>query len=228
MVSLDDAVVARIDRHGQRFEILVDPDGVQHWKDDSDGVDILTLLAVEEVWTSAREAERVSEEDLEKAFDTTELATIVEHILTKGSIQLTTQQRREMTEQKRKRLVTAIVEAAVDPKTGLPHPAIRVDQALEEAKYLIDPFKSDHLLYQEAVKVLRPVIPLSFEECKMAIKVPHHAYGSASRLLRGITQQEEWTSDGSWVAVIEIPRARREAILGRLAKISADVESRDL
>ncbi len=228
MVSLDDAVVARIDRHGQRFEILVDPQGVQNWKDNPDEVDLLTLLAVEEVWTSAREAERVSEEDLEKAFDTTELATIAEHILAKGSIQLTTQQRREMTEQKRKRLVTAIVEAAVDPKTGLPHPAIRVDQALEEAKYLIDPFKSDHLLYQEAIKVLRPLIPLSFEECKMAVKVPHHAYGPASRLLRGSTQQEEWTSEGSWVAVIEIPRARREAILGRLAKISPDVESRDL
>lgn len=228
MVSLDDAVVARIDRHGQRFEILVDPEGVQSWKDNSEEIDILSLLAVEEVWASAREAERVSEEDLEKAFDSTELATIVEHILTKGTIQLTTQQRRAIVEQKRKRLITAVVEAAVDPKTGLPHPATRVGQALEEAKYLIDPFKSDNALYQEAIKVLRPVIPLSFEECKMAIKVPHHAYGSASRLLRGITQQEEWTSDGSWVAVIEIPRARREAILGRLAKISADVESRDL
>ena len=228
MVSLDDAVVARIDRHGQRFEILVDPEGVQCWKDDSKDIEILSLLAVEEVWASAREAERVSEEDLEKAFESTELAIIVEHILTKGTIQLTTQQRRAIVEQKRKRLITAIIEAAVDPKTGFPHPATRVDQALEEAKYLIDPFKSDNALYQEAVKVLRPMIPLSFEECKMAIKVPHHAYGSASRLLRGITQQEEWTPDGSWVAVIEIPRARREAILGRLAKISADVESRDL
>ncbi|HJN55552.1 MAG TPA: ribosome assembly factor SBDS [Candidatus Poseidoniales archaeon] len=228
MVSLDDAVIARIDRHGQRFEILVDPEGVQRWKESAEEIEILSLLAVEEVWTSAREAERVPEADLEKAFGSTDLAVITDHILAKGNIQLTTQQRKEMVEQKRKRLIVAIVEAAVDPKTGLPHPATRIDQALDEVKYLIDPFKSDNILYQEAVKILRPVIPLSFEECKMAIKVPHHAYGPASRLLRGSTQQDEWTPDGSWVAVIEIPRARRDVILGRLAKISSDVESRDL
>ena len=188
----------------------------------------LSLLAVEDVWASARDAERVSEVELEKAFESTDLAIIAEYILTKGTIQLTTQQRRAMVEQKRKRLITAIVEAAVDPKTGLPHPAVRISQALDEVKYLIDPFKSDNTQYQEAVKKLRPAIPLSFEECKMAIKVPHHAYGPASKLLRTVTQQEEWTPDGSWVAVIEIPRARREVILGRLTQISADVESRDL
>ena len=40
MVSLDDAVTARLERGGSRYEILVDPELVQAWKDDSESVDL--------------------------------------------------------------------------------------------------------------------------------------------------------------------------------------------
>ena len=34
MVSLDDAVIARLEKGGSRYEILVDPDLVDAWKED--------------------------------------------------------------------------------------------------------------------------------------------------------------------------------------------------
>ena len=38
MVSLDDAVLARWEKGGSRYEILVDPDLVQKWRNNPDSV----------------------------------------------------------------------------------------------------------------------------------------------------------------------------------------------
>ena len=53
MVSLDDAVTARLERGGARYEILVDPELVQSWKDDPESVELSELLAAEEIWSDA-------------------------------------------------------------------------------------------------------------------------------------------------------------------------------
>ena len=45
MVSLDDAVTARFERGGARYEILVDPELVQLWTDDPGSVQLSDLLA---------------------------------------------------------------------------------------------------------------------------------------------------------------------------------------
>ena len=57
MVSLDDAVIARLEKGGSRYEILVDPELVDAWKEDHTSVDIDDLLAVSEVWTDSRNGE---------------------------------------------------------------------------------------------------------------------------------------------------------------------------
>ena len=56
MVSLDDAV-ARLEKGGKRFEILVDPDLVELWKQNPEGVSMDDLLAVDEIWSDARAGE---------------------------------------------------------------------------------------------------------------------------------------------------------------------------
>ena len=45
MVSLDDAVLARLEKGGSRYEILVDPDLVDNWKEDRESVELGELLA---------------------------------------------------------------------------------------------------------------------------------------------------------------------------------------
>ena len=96
MVSLDDAVLARLERGGSRYEILVDPVLVEAWKEDPDSVALSDLLAVEEVWSDAKAGDRPTSDALEGAFGSTELATCVDRILRDGSIQLTTEQRKHI------------------------------------------------------------------------------------------------------------------------------------
>ena len=54
MVSLEDAVIARLEYYGERFEILVDPDLASDLKRGED-IQIEEILAVEEVLKMLRE-----------------------------------------------------------------------------------------------------------------------------------------------------------------------------
>ena len=62
MVSLDDAVTARLERGGARYEILVDPELVQTWKEDPESVELSELLAAEEIWSDAKAGDRPTSE----------------------------------------------------------------------------------------------------------------------------------------------------------------------
>jgi len=108
MVSLDAAVLARYEYGGKRYEILVDPDLVEAFRQDPDSVDIDDFLATDEVWHDARGGDRPTEEAIESTFETQEINEIAKIILEKGNIQLTTNQRKEMVEQKRQMIIQEI------------------------------------------------------------------------------------------------------------------------
>ena len=86
MVSLDDAVLARLEKGGSRYEILVDPLLVEEWKSDKESVQISDLLAIEEVWSDARAGERPGRRISQKTFGTSDISICASIILEKGSI----------------------------------------------------------------------------------------------------------------------------------------------
>ncbi len=94
MVSLDKAVLARMEKGGKRYELLVDPELVEKFKADPTSVDLNAFLAMDEVFHDARGGERPTSEAIEKTFETQDILTIATTILSKGSIQLTTNQRK--------------------------------------------------------------------------------------------------------------------------------------
>ena len=53
MVNLDDAIVARLETHGETFEILLDPSAMNLLKAGKE-IDLLEYLAVEDVFNNAR------------------------------------------------------------------------------------------------------------------------------------------------------------------------------
>ena len=122
MVSLDDAVLARLEKGGKRYEVLVDPSLVEAFKEDPSTVDINDFLAMDEVFHDARGGERPTEDAIAKVFGTQDIEVITATILEKGSIQLTTAQRKQMVENMRQQIIHRIHSAAVDPKTKSPHP----------------------------------------------------------------------------------------------------------
>ena len=228
MVSLDDAVLARLEKGGSRYEILVDPKLVETWKEDPNLVELSDLLAIDEVWSDAKAGDRPTSDALERVFGSTDLSTCVDKILRDGSIQLTTAQRRQMVDDRMKQIINEIAMTATDPKTKLPHPHIRIENALQEARFKADPFLSMERQVKDAVNILKPIIPLQFITIKLAFKVPGKDYGGVSNLLRDSMQKDQWLSDGSWACVVEVPGGMKNEIISRVANRSSGVEVREL
>ena len=228
MVSLDDAVVARLEKGGKRYEILVDPDLVESFKSDSTSVSLDDLLATDEVWHDARSGERPTEDKLISTFGTIDLIECVTTILTKGSIQLTTVQRRKIISDKRQQIISEISRTAIDPRSKAPHPATRIELALDELRWNPDPFLSVERQIKDAVDVLRPVIPLSFETIKLAFRVSGSAYGSVQREVRSDVIKEQWLDNGDWAFVVEIPAGMKGEYLSKVAKRDPNTEVKEL
>ena len=74
MVSLDDAVVARWEYGGKRYEVLLDPDMVEAFREDPTSVNLDDFMAVEDVFHDARQGERPAVEDLVSTFGSEDVA----------------------------------------------------------------------------------------------------------------------------------------------------------
>ena len=228
MVSLDDAVLARLEKGGKRYEALVDPDLVEQWKEDSTDINLDDFMAMDEIFHDARAGERPTEEALMKAFETLDVASILRMILTKGSIQLTTAQRKARVENMRQQIIHHIHSQAIDPKSKSPHPRTRIELALEESKYSVDPFKRLEDQVKDAIAKLKPLIPLSFESVRLAFRIPGSAYGSVSQILRTHQQKEGWLENGDWACVVEIPAGMKGDLIGQVLKRANNAEVKEL
>ncbi|WNY24645.1 ribosome assembly factor SBDS [Methanolapillus millepedarum] len=228
MVSLDDAVTARLKKGSKEFEILVDPELGLAFKR-GEPVDISKVLAVEGIFEDARGGERIAESDLVSVFHTDDVLEIAKHILKEGEIQLTKEQRKRFLEEKRRLVVTFIAQNAINPQTMAPHPPQRIEIAMEEAKVNIDPMKSVDELVNITMKAIRPLIPIRFEEVNVAVRIPAlyapRAYGEVSGF--GKMVKNEWQKDGSWIAVVRIPAGMQTdfyAMLNHFTKGEAETK----
>ena len=91
MATLDKAIVAHLDSHGERFELLVDSDLAYAYKTGKK-TDLINVLVVEEVFKNAKKGERHKSDAIKKAFGTEDIFEVAKKILKDGEIQLTTEQ----------------------------------------------------------------------------------------------------------------------------------------
>lgn len=204
---------------GEKFEILVDPDKGLAYKRGELG-DIRNALMIDTIFTDANKGEKASAEKLEKIYGTSDPIEVAVEMFEKGTFQLTAQQRNTMMEQKRKQIINIISRTYVDPRTKLPHPPIRIENALLDAKYHVDPLKEAEEQVKEIVQELRTILPMSSESVQIAIKIPAEYTGKSYGTVKnfGSIKRDEWQSDGSWVAVVEVPAALQIELMEALGK----------
>jgi ribosome maturation protein SDO1 len=213
--------VARMTKDNEHFEILVKPQKALDYRMGKIS-GITEILAAETIFADANKGTRASEENIRKAFGTVDSLKIAETILTKGTLQLTTEQRRKMTEDKRKQIIDFISRQSVDPKTNLPHPPTRIENAMEQIRYSIDPFKPIEEQAKEIIKSLRTILPLKMEQISLGVTIPAtysvKAYGAIKS--SGTIKHEEWRADGSWYGVLEMPAGSYAPFLDKLGEIT--------
>jgi len=213
--------VARMTRGSDRFEILVNPQGALEYKQGKD-VELSRVLVADTIFVDASKGMKASEDKLKEAFKTLDPLAIASTILKKGELLLTTEQRQGMTEEKRKQVVNYISRHCVDPKSGLPHPPLRIEQAMAQARYPVDPFRTAEEQAREVIEKLRPILPLKMHQIQLAVKIPPEYAAQAISSVKSLSEikKSEWQSDGSWIAVVEIPAGMHGSFLDRLQQIS--------
>ncbi|MFH1978133.1 MAG: ribosome assembly factor SBDS [Candidatus Aenigmatarchaeota archaeon] len=216
MVSVDKAVITKVTKDHKTFEILVDPDLALKFKH-GEAVSVENMLAVREIFYDSRKGERASAEDLQKFFGTLDVLKVAEYILKHGQVQLTTEQRRQLLEEKKKQIADIICKQGVDPKTKIPHPVTRIMNAMDNVHVNIDAFKPARDQVEAILIKIQEILPISVEKIEIVVKIPLQYAGKASSLIRTMAsvKKEEWKAD-HWLALIEIPAGMQSDIYEKL------------
>jgi len=214
--------VARLQRMGKRFEIIVDVEKAWALRSGEKKYDIREVVEGEFVYYDVRQGTKASEADLAKVFGTSDFYKVAERIILEGDLHLTAEQRREMVEAKKKQIVEFLSKNTVDPRTGLPHPPRRIELALEQARVGIDPLKPVEAQINDVIRALQPVLPLKIARALLGIKIPPQyvgkAYGVLTRM--GKVVKSNYLSDGTWVLELEVPAGIQESVIEQVNRLT--------
>jgi ribosome maturation protein SDO1 len=221
MISLEKAVIAKLTKSGEKFEILVDPEKAIELKSGKE-LPLEELIASEEIFEDVRKGTRTTNEKINKAFGTNDLNIIARKIILEGEVQITTEQRKQMLEEKTKAIATLISKRGVNPQNNMPHPTDRILRAMEQAKVRIDINKRVEEQIESVLEGIQKIIPIKFEKIQIAIKIPPEFSGKAGSVVRslGVLLREEWASNGSYIGLLEIPAGMQPEIYDRLNNLT--------
>ncbi|MEM0148116.1 MAG: ribosome assembly factor SBDS [Candidatus Micrarchaeaceae archaeon] len=211
-------IIVKYERGGDSFEILAYNDIAYDYVTGKVS-DPLSAVEVEEIYKDAKKGERQSSEKIRKAFGTEDIKTIVGIILKNGNVPISTEQKNKLIEEKRKQIIDIIATNSVDPKTGLPNPPLRIENAMSEVKINIDPFKSASEQVNAVLEKISPLLPIKFSIAKIEVIVPaafaNKCYGI---LKRYNIKNEQWLGDGSLKVIVEFPAGMQNEFFDRINK----------
>lgn len=220
-VSLEKAVTSRLTVSGQKFEILVDPNKALEFKKGAN-IDMREVLAYPAIYKDVKSTDMVPEKDLQKIFGTTDVFKIAARIIKEGELQLTTEQKRQMVDQKKTQIASLISKRGINPQTNTPHPPQRILNVMDQAGVNIDPLVDAELQVDKVVKAIKTILPIKFEKIVLQIKISSQFAGKVYPILKsaGNLQQEQWLNDGSLQVNIEILAGMQEEIFQKISSIT--------
>jgi len=213
----DKFTIVRYSGGNDKFEILVKPDPALEYKLGKK-MDISSIMISDEIYSDANKGTRCSSEKLMKHFKTTDQLEIAKQIMDKGDLNLNTDQRRKMIEEKKRQIVEYINKNFVDPKSHMPHPISRINAVLDEARVAIDPFKRLDDQLKNIIEPLRKIIPLKSEILELTVTVPAQFSGQSFSVFKtiGDIKSEQWLSDGSLQVILSINAGMKSSFLDRI------------
>jgi ribosome maturation protein SDO1 len=214
---VDKFTIVRLSAGNEKFEILVKPDPALEYKLGKK-MDISNIMISDEIYSDANKGTRSSTEKLMKQFKTTDQLEIAKQIMAKGDLNMNTDQRRKMIEEKKRQIVEYINKNFVDPKTHTPHPISRINAVVDEARLAIDPFKRLDDQIKNFIEPLRKVLPLKSEVLELTVTVPTQFSGQSFSVFRSIGEikSEQWLSDGSLQVVLNLNAGMKSSFLDRI------------
>ena len=193
--------IARINKNGIHFEILVDmADALKVKKGESDYL----IVEGDRIFTSVKKGDVASNNDLEIAFGTTNVDEIGKVIVKQGDVLVDQAHRSEEKEKQIRQVVDFLSKNAIDPQSGNPISPERIKSALEQAHVNIKNGPIENQI-SEILDQISSIIPIKIETKKVKIHVPALQTGKVYGLVQQYKEKENWLDDGSLEVVVNVP-----------------------
>ncbi len=214
--------LARLKKHGETFEVVLkDVEKAFNLRQGKEEK-IDEIIRSEHIFFDAKKGNLASEDDLEKVFETSNPLKVAETIIKEGEINLTSEQRDKINEAKKRKIIAYIHRNGFDPKTKLPHPVQRIENALEEAKISINPEENFDYILKRVIEKIKTVLPISFEKLHLKITIPQeHAAKTYSAVKRKYSlSSESWKNDGSVYFELDIVSGEKQDLFSLVNKLT--------
>jgi len=187
------------------FEIICKPGAPLEFRDGR--LDIDSTLETDEIFKDFKKGVRASDAEIETSFNTLDRRQICQIILEQGEIQYTTEERRSFVEKKKNEIINYICKYYVDPRTRLPHPRNRIENALEELKVRVDPHIEAKKQAKDIVKTLPEILPIRKMVIEATITIPHKFLGQIYGVFKDIVNivSENYNDTGCAYSVTLVP-----------------------
>ncbi len=212
--------LARLKKAGENFELIIDPDKILEYRKNK--AEVRDVLMYKKIFSDAKKGFEASAERLKSVFGTDNILESAKIILDKGEIQFTQEYREQKRKEKLNKILNIITRNAVDPKTGIPHPRVRIEAAMDEAKTKIDDYKDAEDQISDILKSLQPVLPIKFAMKEIQVKISPLYAGKAYSVVEryGKIKMDNWQTDGSWICSVEIPAGMQNEFFDALNKLT--------
>jgi len=213
--------IVRLVIDNDKFEILVKPDPALDYKLGKK-IDLSNILISDEIYADANKGTRIADEKLIRNFKTTDSIEIAKKILEQGEVNLTTDQRRRMVEEKKKQIFNISIEISLIQKHIFLHPPLRIQNAMEEVRSIIDPFKKPEDQTKKIIESLRKILPLKSENLQLLVTIPPQFSASSYNVLKNIGElkDEKWLQDGSLRVIVEINAGIKGTFVERMNSVT--------
>lgn len=222
MTQVEDSVVARLQLKDEKFEILVDCEKALAFKEGK-AVNIADVLVGKEfIFSDSRKGIVVTKKDLTDAFGTTDIYEVAAQIIKKGKVMTTSEHRDKEHDDKLKRIIALIHVNAVDPKTSIPHPPQRIENALKEVKFNVNKNKTADDQLSDAVSAIKKVLPISLQTRQMELKIPANYVNVTFPVIKQMSkiQTQTWQNDALLHMTLEIPAGLRDELIDKINSIT--------
>jgi len=201
-------------------EVMTKPGSVLKYRAGKLGFD--NVLQSDDIWKNSSKGERAANADLMTLFGTDTPRQCLEIILNEGEVNLTAAERKEKVDKKKREMVTYVNKYFVDPRNGLPHPVTRVEQALQELNFHVDPETPVERQIQDLLKKLPDVLRIKKQgEMEGVVSVPNQHIGVCSGVLHALAtvNNEEYGGSGCDYRIAVVP-ADYDRLVAELTRVT--------
>lgn len=169
-IKLTNVSMVRMKKGKKRFELACYQNKVQDFRKGIEK-DIDDVLQIHQIFLNVSKGQTAPNDELMKAFGTTDQDTIIMEILKKGEIQLHEKERQLENDKLQAEILTIISAKCINPKSKKRYPPTMIDKALKELKFNYSNSRNAKSKALEAIRLLLESQLIPIARAKMKVKV---------------------------------------------------------